>query len=112
MQLSKLDSFLQSRKPESEISVLELKRLLVLLAENVHTVCFRYRLIGAMWETNFVRVIQVTDKGVFLRDETRNRMISIPDLRMIMQFELDGAIHTFQPNFHYDVSARHPNNGL
>lgn len=106
IQLDNLDSFLKSRKPEAEVSVLELKRLLVLLAENVHTVCFRYRLIGEMWETNFVRVVQVTDKGVFLRDERKNRMISIPNLKMIMQFELDGSIHNFQPNFHYDVTAQ------
>lgn len=101
--MDRLDSYLQHLKPESEISVLELKRLLVLLAENAHRVCFRYRLMGEMWEPRFLRVIHVTEKGVFLRDETINSMISLPDLKMIMQFELDGPIHTFQPNYHYDV---------
>jgi hypothetical protein len=103
MQVDRLDSFLQDRQPESEVSVLELRRLLVLLAENAHSVCFRYRLIGAMWEPRFLRVIHVTDRGAFLKDTTKNRTISLPDLKMIMQFELDGSIHAFQPNYHYDV---------
>lgn len=59
--------------------------------------------MGAMWEQNFFRVIHVTDNGFFFKDPVNNRMISIPNLKMIMQFEVDGSVHTFQPNFHYDV---------
>lgn len=94
---------LKGREPVSKISVLELKKLLVLISENVHTVCFRYRLIGQMWQPNFMRVKDVTDKGVFLRDELQNKTILISDLRWIIQFELDGPIHSFAPNFHYQV---------
>lgn len=107
MQLDRLQSYFKNEEPESQISILELKRLLVLLAENVQSVCIRYRMVGKMWEPNFFRVVQVTDKGVFLKDESTNRTISIPDIRMIIQFELDGCVHTFQPNYHYNV-ALHP----
>lgn len=106
MQLDRLDSYFKNQEPESQISLLELKRLLVLLAENAQSVCIRYRMVGKMWESSFLRVIHVTDHGVFLKDESKSRMISVPDLRMIMQFELDGSVHTFQPNYHYKVSLR------
>lgn len=94
---------LKDREPVSEISVLELRKLLVLISENVHTVCFRYRLIGQMWQRSFMCVNGVTDKGVFLKDELQNKTIFISDLKWIMQFELDGSIHSFVPNFHYEV---------
>ena len=105
--LKGLENYLKSREPASEISVLELKRLLVLMAENAHAVCFRYRLIGQMWVSSFMRVIHLTDKGVVLRDDSKGQVVSIPHLKMIIQFELDGSLHTFQPYFHYNVT-HHP----
>ena len=94
---------LKGREPVSKISVLELRKLLVLISENVHTVCFRYRLLGQMWQPNFMRVKDVTDTGVLLKDEMQNKTVLISDLKWIIQFELDGPIHSFAPNFHYDV---------
>jgi hypothetical protein len=101
--LTGLDYYIKSRESKSKISIVELKGLLVLLAENVHTVAFRYRLVGQMWQPDFMRVIHATDKGILLKNEKKNIMISLPNLSMIMQFELDGSIHSFAPNFHYDV---------
>jgi hypothetical protein len=89
--------------PVSRISTLELRGLMVLIAENVYDVCIRYRLLGQMWQPNFMRVIRVTENGMVLQDEVNNKMISVPNLEMIVQFELDGSVHSFQPNFHYDV---------
>jgi hypothetical protein len=103
--MNTFDSYLKSREPVSRVSVLELKKLLILLAENVHTVCFRYRMMGQMWQGNFLRVQEVTEKGVFLRDETENKTILISDLKWIAQFELDGRLHNYAPNFHYEVVA-------
>ena len=97
------DKYLKGRETMSKISILELKRLLILLAENVHNVGFRYRLIGQMWEPGFMRVSQVSDHGVTFKDDTKSRIKSVPDLRMIMQFEIDSPLHTFEPNFHYDI---------
>lgn len=56
-----------------------------------------------MWQPKFFQVVQVTEKGVFLKDEAADKIICVPDLHMIMQFELDGSLHAFQPNFHYSV---------
>jgi hypothetical protein len=103
--MKNLDSYLKSREPASKISTLELKRLLALMADNPYSICFRYRCVGDMWQPNFMRVMGVTDKGVVLKDIPRNKIISVPDLKMIMQFELDGSLHGFAPNFHYTVVA-------
>ena len=89
-----MDKWLTGREPVSKISVLELKRLLVLLAENAHTACFRYRLIGKMWQSHFMRVSEVTDKEVFLKEVIEDKRIVISDLTMIMEFEI-GFLNTF-----------------
>lgn len=89
--------------PASNISTTELKSLLVSLTEHPHRVNFRYRLIGEMWQSVFMRVLFVTETGVMLRDEIHNRTILLSDLKMIIQFELDSALYNFDPNSHYDV---------
>lgn len=81
------------------ISVLELKRLLVDLKEKRPDICVRYRLLGEMWVVNSMRVISVTEKGVMLNDERNNRLINLPDLSSIMQFEIDAPFMGFQPHF-------------
>src|SRR5687768_14135834 len=93
-------------KTRSLISVLELKRMLVTIADYNLPVCFRYRMLGEMWQPNFLRVVKVTEKGVILNDEINNNTIVISDLSNIMQFEVDGRLHTFEPNFHYNLSSR------
>ena len=56
-----------------------------------------------MWQVNFMRVNEVTEKGAFFKDELQDKTILITDLKWIVQFELDGSIHGFLPNFHYEV---------
>lgn len=85
------------------ISVLELKRLLVELKDKRPDICVRYRLLGEMWVMNSMRVISVTERGVMLNDERNNRLLNLPDLSSIMQFELDAPFMGFQPNYHYNV---------
>ena len=85
------------------ISILELKRLLHTIVDNRLDTCFRYRLLGEMWQPNFLRVYQVTEKGVLLLDETTNKLRCIDDLSHIMQFEIDAAVHNFAPHNHYTV---------
>jgi hypothetical protein len=89
-----------------QLSVTELSRLLVTIAEQRLGVCFRFRLMGEMWYPNFVRVLKVTDKGALLNDETKNKIISIADLSSVIQFELDASLHNYEPHFHYEVTAR------
>lgn len=90
-------------KEPQTIAVLELKRLLTELKEHRPDICIRYRLIGQMWAQNFGRVVELTDKGVMLSDEPSKRLVSIPDVSHIMQFELDKAFQSFEPHYHYDV---------
>lgn len=86
-----------------KVAVLALRRLLVELKEHRPDICIRYRLMGQMWAQNFMRVIEVPERGVLLYDEHANKHISIADLSKIMQFELDKSFQTYQPHNHYDV---------
>ena len=87
-----------------KVAVLELRRLLVELKEHRPDICVRYRMIGQMWAQNFLRVVHVTDEGVLLNDETSNKLITIPNLSQVIQFELDKAFQLYQPYFHYEVA--------
>lgn len=86
------------------ISSLELKRLLVSIVDSKMSISFRYRLLGEMWQPNFIRVLKVTEKGVLLNDDIKNKLIAIHDLSGIMQFELDQTFQNFLPHFHYEVT--------
>ena len=85
------------------ISMLELKRLMVDLAEKRPDICIRFRLLGELWSMNFLRVTRVTDKGVVLLDESQG-LVSVSDLNFIMQFEIDKPFQGFQPYYHYEVT--------
>ena len=87
----------------TKVAVLELRRLLVELQEHRPDICLRYRLMGKMWVQNFSRIIQVTDRGVVLNDEVSNKVITLPDLSYIIQFEIDKAFQSYQPYYHYEV---------
>ncbi|HET7179454.1 MAG TPA: hypothetical protein VFI14_07015 [Chryseosolibacter sp.] len=87
------------------IEVLQLRQLLLELREHRPDICFRYRLMGRMWTTNFLRVIKVTEDGVLLNDETSNKFVSLPDLSQVIQFEIDKSFQTYEPYFHYNVMA-------
>jgi hypothetical protein len=94
---------ISEKRDQAVVSVLELKRLLVELAEKRPNVCIRPRLMGEMWLVHFMRVVSTSEKGVLLHDEETNRFISVSDLSYIMQFELDNRFQNYQPHFHYEV---------
>lgn len=83
--------------------MLELKRLMVDLSEKRPDICIRFRLLGELWEVNFLRVMRVNEKGVVLLDETQG-LVSISDLNFVMQFEIDKPFQGFQPYYHYEVT--------
>ena len=91
-------------KTENLVSVPELKRILTTIIDHNLNICIRFRLVGEMWQTGYMRILKLTGKGVLLNDELKNKLISISDLSQIMQFELDSSLHQFQPHFHYEVS--------
>ena len=85
------------------VSVLELRRLLYTIVDNRLTACFRYRLLGEMWQPSFFRVVEVTENGVMLNEESTDSFKCLQDLSQIMQFEIDVAVHNFLPHNHYDL---------
>jgi hypothetical protein len=86
----------------STFSALQLKQLLIDIAEHASNVCVRFRLLGEMWQTHMSRVVSVSETRVLINDEIRNKLISI-DLNFVMQFEIDNKFKGFQPYFHYEV---------
>jgi hypothetical protein len=91
------------QKRPDVISVLELKKLMVELKDKRPDICVRFRLLGEMWAQNFMRVLHVSEKKVMLNDEVANKLVILPDLSNIMQFELENRFQNYQPFFHYDV---------
>jgi hypothetical protein len=87
------------------VSILELKRLLIELAEHGNNVCIRFRLIGELWQPHYYKVLKLTDNGVALIDEPSNKLLFISNLSNVMQFELDNRFQNYQPNNHYSVKV-------
>jgi hypothetical protein len=88
---------------DTHVSVNELKRLLITITDYRLDIGMRYRFMGEMWEPNYMRILRVTEYGLLLNDEIRNRLIVIRDLSQIIQFELDTSFHAFQPYLHYTL---------
>lgn len=92
-----------TNKKSNDISLLELRKLLVALKEHRNDICVRFRVLGQMWYPNFSRVITLTEERVMVNDERLNRLISL-DLRNIMQFEIEDRFQDFNGHQHYDVA--------
>jgi hypothetical protein len=87
----------------SQISIVELKRLLFALKDSKLDIGIRLRLVGEMWQNHYLRLLNVTEKSAAFNDERSNKLIFIQDLNNIMQFELDQGFQQYQPHFHYSV---------
>jgi len=87
----------------SQISVLELKRLLFDIVDSRAEVCVRFRLIGEMWQINHYRIVTITEPGVILENEFDSKPSVVPNINNVMQFELDRSFRQYQPHFHYSV---------
>jgi hypothetical protein len=90
--------------PETaEVTVLELKRLLIELQNKRPDICIRFRLLGEMWFPQFMRIILVSNSGIILNNEVSNTLLRVRNLSRVMQFEIDNRFQNFHPHFHYDV---------
>jgi hypothetical protein len=89
------------------ISTADLKKLLLSLRQERPDICLRYRLLGELWNTQFMVVTLVSGNGVVLYDEHHRRFSTVSDISNIMQFEIDEPFHGYQPHFHYEVQP-HP----
>jgi hypothetical protein len=86
-----------------DITVLQLRKLLFDLNEKRPDVCVRFRLLGELWMQSFSRVSSITDRGVILTTDHANRVLLVPNLNNVMQFELDHNFQEYIAHNHYDV---------
>lgn len=94
---------LSSVKVIHVVSRIELKRLLISIFRYSATVGFRYRLIDDVWRPDFMRVSQLTERGVILEADHGSRLLFISNLSAIAQFELNNSCRQFIPYLHYNV---------
>ncbi len=85
------------------VSRIELKQLLTSIFKYNAAVGFRYRLIDDVWRPDFMKVNQLTERGVMLETDRGSRLLFIPNLSAIAQFELDDSWGQFEPYLHYNV---------
>lgn len=95
--------FSTASSTNSQVSTLELKRLLFEIVDSRAEVSVRFRLIGEMWQTNHYRIVAITEPAVVLENESDSRSVIIPNIGSVMQFELDRSFRQYQPHFHYTV---------
>ena len=89
---------------QSSTPVLELRRLLFELKDFRPDVGVRFKLIGQTWQTNFSKVIKLTETGAILLDEKVERPYLLPDLIIVMQFELNAPFQQYEPYKQYTIS--------
>lgn len=89
-------------KEATTFSTTHLKQALYDIKEHGTNVCVRFRLLGEMWQTNFVRIVNITESRVLVNDETKNQLRSF-DIHQIMQFEIDHRFKNLEPHNHYNV---------
>ena len=87
----------------AEITVLELRRLLIELRDKRPDICIRFRLLGEMWFVHFMRIILIAGKGVILNNEVSNKLVRVTDLSNVIQFEIDHRFQNYRPYYHYTV---------
>lgn len=84
------------------ITTLQLKRLLVELLEHAQETSIRVRVMGELWQTHFMRVVNVSHDRFLLNDEIGNRLVSFL-FSSIIQIEMDHRFQQYEPYNHYDV---------
>jgi hypothetical protein len=85
------------------VSLPELKKLLNDVNEKGANVMIRFRLMGEMWSERFMKVIKVTDSGVFFDDAAIHKYVHVRNLGNLLQFEIDSKWNNFLPFFHYQI---------
>jgi hypothetical protein len=88
---------------QTDIGIIEFKRLLIDLAEKRPDISIRYRQIGHLWNNGFYALKKVLEEDVIFVEPERQMEIRVP-IKNIMQIELDGSFQTYRPNFHYTIT--------
>jgi len=98
-----MDGRSQLARSSDTISLLELKRLLHDLKDTNADVDIRFRFLGQMWQSSFLKVFVVTDTGAVLFNRINSQVEIITNFADVIQFELDSRFQVYQPNNHYSV---------
>lgn len=87
------------------VSIIKLKQLLTSILKHSVSIGFRYKLDDDVWRTNFLKVTQLTERGIILELDAGSRLFFIPDLSAIIQFEFDSGWCQCNAYCHYNVFA-------
>ena len=85
------------------VSFIQLKALLTSIKDGNNPVHVRFRVLGGMWQRDFMEVIDVDDDRIIFKSENGGKLIILNDMKMIVQFELYHSLAAYQPNYHYTV---------
>ena len=88
---------------QNQVSIPELHLLLRSIIDLRPNVLIRFRLIGELWQTNFLRVVRLEENSAVFYDERNDRNALISDIKSFMQFELDSHFQQYEPHFHYTI---------
>jgi hypothetical protein len=88
---------------QTDIGIIEFKRLLIDLLEKRPYISIRYRLIGHLWNNGFYALKEVFEEYVIFVEPERQTEIRV-QIKNIMQIELDGSFQAYRPNFHYTIT--------
>jgi hypothetical protein len=90
---------------KDQLSILELKRLLHAIKDLSQDTGVRFRFMGEMWHSDFMKITSISEDEVIVYDERNSRYMLIQNLTYIMQFELDSPFQQYQPHFHYTIDS-------
>ena len=82
--------------------LVELFSALAMREDRTHV---RFRFPGKLWHLHFMQVMQVSGGSVIFRDVSTDRVILLFESGLIAQFEPDGSLYPYDPNFYDDVGS-------
>ena len=89
---------------QDTITTTELKRLIAELLDHRPGTRIRFRLMGNMWENDYVQIVHATANSLVAQQVNTNELRFI-SLKQIMEFEVEQKFREFRPHFHYKVQA-------
>jgi hypothetical protein len=93
-----------SLKRAPSVTPLQGLKHLLLFADQRREVMLRFGLPDEIWEYNCMQVISVSNNSVAFQDKINGKVV-VRSQNMIILFELDGSVLSFEPNAHYDLVA-------
>ena len=91
-------------KATEVISGLELKLLMKSIISRQAKIRIKYLLEGGVWSNCFMSVMMVTERGIILNDDSKNKIKSIKFLDQIKQLVIDQPFDGYNSNLSYVVS--------